>query len=109
MPPRALAVDADLGVPFGRAPVGGLEVALLSPCLWPPTRLLGPVGFEFRGAGPPAVAGTRGLSLLVGAVGGLYPPSPRPVDLPPVGGPFLPIPLVFSLSLIHISEPTRPL
>ena len=96
MLPRALAVDADLGVPFGRAPVGGLEVALLSLCLWPPTCLLGPVGFGFRGAGPLAVAGTRGLSLLFGVVGGLYPPSMRPVDLPLVVGPFLPIPLVFA-------------
>ena len=96
MPPRALAVDADLGVLFGRAPVGGLEVALLSPCLWPSTCLLGPVGFGFRGAGLLAVAETRGLSLPVGVVVRLYPPSMRPVDLPLVVGPFLPIPLVFA-------------
>ena len=96
MPPRVLAVDANLGVPFGRAPVGGLEVDLLSPCLWIPTCLLGPVGFGSRVAGPLVVAETRGLSLPVGAGVGLYPPSTRPVDLPPVVGPFLPIPLVFS-------------
>ena len=102
MPPRALAVDANLGVPFGRAPVGGLEVALLSPCLWPPTCLLDPVDSGFRVAGLLAAAGIRGLSLPGGAVGGWYPPSTRPVDLPRVVWPFLPILPVFSRAPVWI-------
>ena len=96
MPPRALVVDVGPGVPFGRAPVGGLEVALLSLCLWPPTCLLGPVDSGFLVAELLAVAEIRGWSLPGGAVGGWYPLSTRPVGLPRVVWPFLPIPPVFS-------------